>query len=70
MVSHFLRWMMGSLIMLTGGLSAGSFAIFINSDRTLWLERSRMFRQWAFALAMLWVNVEVWGSVVHTLVTW
>jgi hypothetical protein len=70
MVSHFLRWMMGSLIVLTGGLSVGSFAIFISSDRTLWLERSRMFRQCAFALVMLWVNVEVWGSVIHTLVTW
>jgi hypothetical protein len=47
-----------------------SFAIFISSDRNLWLKRSRMFRQWAFALVMLWVNVEVWGSVVHTLMTW
>jgi len=55
---------------LTGGLSLGSFAIFISSDRKLWLERAKMFRQWAFALVMLWVNVEVWGSVVHTLVTW
>ena len=70
MVSHFLRWMMGSLIVLTGGVSLVSFAIFISSDRKLWLERSRMFRQWAFALVMLWVNVEVWGSVVHTLLTW
>jgi hypothetical protein len=69
-VSDFLRWTMGSLIVLTGGLSVGSFAIFISSDRKPWLERSKLFRQWAFALVMLWVNVEVWGSVVHTLVTW
>ena len=62
--------MMGSLIVLTGGLSLASFAIFISSDRNLWLERSKLFRQWAFALVMLWVNVEVWGSVVHTLLTW
>ena len=69
-MSDFLRWTMGSLIVLTGGLSLGSFAIFISSDRKLWLKRAKMFRQWAFALVMLWVNVEVWGSVVHTLVTW
>ncbi len=69
-MSDFLRWTMGSLIVLTGGLSLGSFAIFISSDRKPWLERAKLFRQWAFALVMLWVNVEVWGSVVHTLVTW
>ena len=69
-MSDFLRWTMGSLTVLTGGLSLGSFAIFISSDRKPWLERAKLFRQWAFALVMLWVNVEVWGSVVHTLVTW
>ena len=70
MVTNFLRWTIGSLIVLTGGISLCLFAIFISSDRKLWLERSRMFRQWAFALVMLWINVEVWGSVVHTLMTW
>ena len=67
---NVLRWIIGGLIVFTGGLSLVSFAIFISSDRNLWLKRSRMFRQWAFALVMLWVNVEVWGSVVHTLMTW
>jgi hypothetical protein len=65
-----LRWVIGSGVVLTGGLSAASFALFIASDRQLWLRRSRMLRHWAFALVLLWFNLEVWGSVVHTLLTW
>jgi hypothetical protein len=65
-----LRWVIGSGVVLTGGLSAVTFALFIASDRPLWLRRSRMLRHWACALVLLWVNVEVWGSVVHTLLTW
>lgn len=65
-----LRWGMGSAIALMGGLSIAAFVIFITTDIQLWLGRSRRLRQWAFVLVMLWVNVEIWGSVVHTLLTW
>ena len=65
-----LRWGMGSAIALVGSLSIASFAIFISTDIQLWLERSRRLRQWAFVLVMLWFNLEIWGSVVHTLLTW
>lgn len=64
-----LRWGMGSAIALVGSLSIASFAIFISTDIQLWLERSRRLRQWAFVLVMLWFNLEIWGSVVHTLLT-
>jgi hypothetical protein len=70
MVMDVLRWIIGGLIVFTGGLSLLLFAIFIGSDRKLWLVRSQRFRQWAFVLVMLWVNLEVWGSVVHTLLNW
>lgn len=70
MVTQVLRWVMGGLILFAGGLSLASFAIFIGTDRKLWLARCQRFRHWTFALAMLWLNVEVWGSVVHTLLTW
>ena len=65
-----LRWVIGSGVVLTGGLSIASFALFIASDMQLWLRRSRMLRHWACALLLLWVNVEIWASVVHTLLTW
>ena len=70
MVIEILRWVIGTAVALTAGLSAVSFALFIASDRQLWLRRSRMLRHWAFALVLLWFNIEVWGSVVHTLLTW
>ncbi len=65
-----LRWGMGGAIALMGGLSIASFGIFIATDIQLWLRRSRMLRQWAFVLVLLWFNLEIWGSVVHTLLTW
>jgi hypothetical protein len=65
-----LRWVIGSGVVLTGGLSIASFALFIASDMQLWLRRSRMLRHWTFALVLLWFNVEIWGSVLHTLLTW
>lgn len=70
MVIEILRWLIGTAVALAAGLSAVSFALFIASDRQLWLRRSRMLRHWAFALVLLWFNIEVWGSVVHTLLTW
>ena len=70
MVIEILRWVIGTAVALAAGLSAVSFALFIASDRQLWLRRSRMLRHWAFALVLLWFNIEVWGSVVHTLLTW
>ena len=69
-IVEVLRWGMGGAIALMGGLSIASFAIFITTDIQLWLVRSRRLRQWAFVLVMLWVNLEIWGSVVHTLLTW
>ncbi len=65
-----LRWVMGSGIALMGGLSIASFVVFITTDIQLWLQRSRMLRQWTFVLVLLWFNAEIWGSVVHTLLTW
>ena len=67
---EILRWVIGTGVALTGGLSAVSFALFIASDRQLWLRRSRMLREWAFVLVLLWFNTEIWGRVVHTLLTW
>ena len=65
-----LRWGIGCAIALTGGLSVLSFAVFIATDIQLWLRRSRTLRQWVFVLLLLWFNLEIWGSVVHTLLTW
>jgi hypothetical protein len=64
------RWIVGIL----GGLFAigaiASFALYISFDARVWLERARKFRRWIYLIGLLWFNVEVWGRVVYTLVTW
>jgi hypothetical protein len=64
------RWIM---LVLTGGLFGGavlSFVIFIVADVEVWIERARTLRQLAFAAALFWFNVEVWGRVIYTIVHW
>jgi hypothetical protein len=64
------RWLMGSIFALGAAISIISFALFIASDNQVWLARTRVFRRWAFAAALFWFNVEVWGSVALTLYHW
>jgi hypothetical protein len=64
------RWIM---FVLTGGLLVGSvlsFVLFIALDVEVWIERARALRRLTFAAALFWFNVEIWGRVVWTLVTW
>lgn len=63
-------WVMASILGLTGGISLLSFGVFIATGIDLWLKRTRMFRRWAFAVALLWFNIVVWGSVVKTIINW
>ena len=64
------RWLIGTI----GGLLAVgallSFAIFIAADIDLWLKRARTLRRLAWAVALFWFNLEVWGRVAYTLAHW
>jgi hypothetical protein len=64
------RWIIG---VIAGLLAAGaliSFIIFITADIDEWLKRARALRRLAWAMALFWFNVEVWGRVVYTLAHW
>lgn len=64
------RWVMGVIFAVTGGISLLSFGIFIGTGIELWLKRTQAFRRYAFAVALFWFNVEVWGKVVWILIHW
>ena len=64
------RWIIGSLAALFAAGSLLSFAMFMAIDNPVLLERTRKFRRATFTLLLLWFNVEIWGRVVYTLVTW
>lgn len=64
------RWVMGVVFALMCCISLVSFGIFLASGIELWLRRTRMFRRWAFAAALFWFNLEVWGKVVWILIHW
>ena len=64
------RWIMGILV---GFLAVGafvSFAINILADIPEWLRRARAMGRLAWAMALFWFNLEVWGRVVYVLVNW
>ncbi len=64
------RWIM---LVITSALFAGavaSFVLFIMVDVEVWIERARALRRLTFAAGLFWFNVEIWGRVIWTLVTW
>jgi len=64
------RWIMFAI---TGTLFAGavaSFVLFIMVDVEVWIERARALRRLAFVAGLFWFNVEIWGRVIWSLVTW
>ncbi len=64
------RWIVGVLLALFALGAAASFTIFIVYDLQHWLERARRLRRFAWLMVLLWFNVEVWGSVIRTLIHW
>jgi hypothetical protein len=64
------RWVMGVFAVLFAIAGIGSFLIYLGSKLDHWLVRARRFRHWIWLAFGLWFNIEIWGSVVHTLVNW
>lgn len=64
------RWIIGVIggVLATGSLLA--FVIFIASDIDVWLKRARAWRRLAWATALFWFNIEIWGRVVRVLINW
>ena len=64
------RWIIGVIAALLASGALISFALFIAFDIDVWLKRARTLRRGVYMALLLWFNVEVWGRVVWTLVTW
>ena len=64
------RWIIGifTLLFAAGGLLA--FVIFVLSGTEEWLDLARRFRRWVFAAVLFWFNIEIWGSILRTLIHW
>ena len=67
---HIFRWVMGSLSVLLVAGSILCVVLFMMVDIEVWIRRARSFRRAAFSVILLWFNVEVWGSVLYTLIHW
>ena len=64
------RWIIGSAAVLVLLLTILGYVLGSAFDSYIWKNRAKMFRQFLWMLALLWFNIEVWGRVVWTMVTW
>jgi hypothetical protein len=64
------RWIFGIIAGLLAFGSAASFIIFIVADIDLWLKRARNLRRLTSAVAMFWLNVEIWRRVALIIIHW
>lgn len=64
------RWIIGVISALLASGALLSFVLFIAFDINVWLDRARTLRRGVYMALLLWFNVEVWGRVIYTLVTW
>ncbi len=64
------RWIIGGLAAVLASLSVLTFLLFMIQDNERWIELARQFRRLTTVALLFWFNVEIWGRVVYTLVTW
>jgi hypothetical protein len=64
------RWIVGILGAFFAVGALFSFVVYIAFEAQLWLERARRLRHWLWLLLLLWFNIEVWGSVLRTIIRW
>ena len=70
MVVTVLRWIAAGIAALLTLGALANFGLFIAFEARPALERAKRLGAWIRLLALTWFNVEVWGRVVHTIVTW
>lgn len=64
------RWIIGILSLGLVSLSVLTFVMFIVQDEERWIELARQFRRLATVALLFWFNLEIWGRVIYTIVTW
>ncbi len=64
------RWIM----LIVGGLVAagwlGTLLLYVVDADDRYKELGRSLRQWTITIALFWFNVEIWGRVIWTIITW
>jgi len=70
MVVTVLRWIVAGIAALLVLGAAVNFGIYIAVETPALLERARRLAAWIRLLALAWLNAEVWGRVVYTIVHW
>lgn len=70
MVVTVLRWIAAGIVALLAVGALASFALYIGFEARPALDRAKRLGAWIRLLALTWFNVEVWGRVVYTIVTW
>ena len=64
------RWIMGVLGGIFAAFWALSFLLYVLRDDDRLKELGSRMRQYTILVALTWFNIEVWGRVVWTIVTW
>jgi hypothetical protein len=70
MAVTILRWIAAGIAVLLAVGALASFALYIAFEAKPALARAKALGAWIRLIALAWFNVEVWGRVVHTIVTW
>ena len=70
MAVMILRWIAVGIVALLAVGALASFALYIAFEAKPALERAKQLGAWIRLLALAWFNVEIWGKVVYTIVTW
>ena len=70
MALTILRWIAAGIAALLALGALTCFALYIAFEAKPALERAKGLAAWIRLVALAWFNAEVWGRVVHTIVTW
>jgi hypothetical protein len=64
------RWIMGVLLGLFAAGWLSIFLLYVIRDDDRLKEVGTKMRQWTITIALAWFNIEIWGRVIWTIVTW
>ncbi len=64
------RWIMGVIAGLLAAGWAFTFLMYVLRDDDRLRELGAKLRQWTILIGLAWFNLEIWGRVIWTIVTW
>jgi len=64
------RWILGVVLGLFAAGWGFTFLLYVLRDDDRLRELGTRLRRWTITIALFWFNVEIWGRVIWTIVTW